>query len=198
MAFDSARAFDLQLDEGTPVLLRVLTPEDRGRIAEAFSLLSPESRYFRFWTRFREINPRFIEELCSPDQRDHVAWAVLHRQREDMPGLGGGSFWRMKDDATAAEVSFTVADEFQGKGVATLLLAVLWVHAETLGIRRFVGHVLTENLAMRAWWDALGATSEERQRHWVMTLLLDESLLQDSHAGLRLREKLAWVREAMN
>eukprot|EP01031_Cornospumella_fuschlensis_P044723 gene44723-54693_t len=194
MAFDPDAAFELDLEEGTPVVVRALTPEDRGRIAEAFSLLSPESRYFRFWTRMREINPRLIEELCSPDQKDHVAWAMLHRDWEDLPGLGGGSFWRMKEDPEAAEVSFTVADELQGKGVGTLLLAVLWVHAETLGIQRFVGHVLTENLAMRAWWEALGAMTEERQRYWVMTLILDEELLQDTSAGVRLRERLAWVR----
>jgi hypothetical protein len=63
-----------------------------------------------------------------------------------------------------------------------------------LGINRFVGHVLNENLAMRAWWDALGATSEERQRHWVMTLLLDESLLQDGSAGRELIRRLNELR----
>ncbi|HYF37881.1 MAG TPA: GNAT family N-acetyltransferase [Prosthecobacter sp.] len=197
MVVDPRAVFELNLEDGTPVLLRALTPADRDGISEAFARLSPEARYFRFWTRFRELNPRFIEELCSPDQKDHVAWAVLHREREDIPGIGGGSFWRLKDDPAAAEVSFTVADEFQGKGVGTLVLAMLWLHAETLGIRKFVGHVLNENLSMRAWWDALGATAEERQRHWVMTLLLDETLLQDTSAGRELRERLRALRAMM-
>ena len=110
MPVDPTAAFEFDLEDGTPVLLRALTPGDRDRIGAAFGRLSPESRYFRFWTRFRELNPKFIDELCSPDQKDHVGWAVVHREREDVPGLGGGSFWRMKSDAAAAEVSFTVAD----------------------------------------------------------------------------------------
>jgi RimJ/RimL family protein N-acetyltransferase len=197
MFVDPTAEFQLTLGDGTPVLLRALTPADRDGIAEAFARLSPESRYFRFWTRFRELNPRFIEELCSPDQRDHVAWAVLHRERVDVPGLGGGSFWRLKDDPGAAEVSFSVADEFQGKGVATLLLAILWLHAEALGITRFVGNVLSENVMMRAWWDALGATAEERSRYWVMTLLLDETLLQETHASRSLKNRLQDLRSRM-
>jgi RimJ/RimL family protein N-acetyltransferase len=197
MSFDPHVSLLLDLEDGLRLSVRALTPGDRHRIAEAFRRLSPEARYFRFWSRFRELNPPFVEELCSPDQRDHVGWAAFDPLREDVPGVGGASFWRLKDDPVAAEVSFTVADEYQGRGVGTLLLGVLWEHALSLGITRFVGHVLNENLTMRAWWDALGATAIEYERQWVMTLLLEEDLLQDSHPGQRLRERLAQVRAAM-
>lgn len=194
VSFDPGQAFDIELRDGTPLRLRAITPADRDRIAEALRRLSPESAYFRFWTRARAVNPRLIEELCSPDQQDHVAWAALHRARSDLPGIGGASFWRLTDDPAAAEMSITVADEFQGRGVATWLQALLWEHAGALGIRRLVGHVLNENLAMRAWWDTLGATAEERQRHWLMTLSLDESLLPDTRAATSLRAALARLR----
>lgn len=198
MAFDSQRQFHVQLEDGTPLCLRSIQPEDRDIVAEAFRRLSPEARYFRFWTRVRELNPRLIEQLCSPDQRDHVAWVALHEEREDIPGVGGASFWRLEGDPKAAEVSFTVADEFQGRGVATLLLALIWEHALTLGITRFIGHVLHQNIAMRAWWDALGATEQEAPREWLTTLILDESLIENSPAGNRLRACLASVREWMS
>jgi len=198
MSFDPQRELSFLLRDGTPLAVRSIRPEDRDFITEAFRRLSPESRYFRFWTRVRELNPRLIEEICSPDQKDHVAWVARHQTREDIPGVGGASFWRLKDDPTAAEVSFTVADEFQGLGVGTLLLALLWEHALTLGIQRLVGHVLHENITMRAWWDALGAMEQEAPRHWQTTLILDESLLENNHAGDHLRERLAQVRKSMN
>lgn len=197
MVFDPGRELNLDLADGTPVCLRSIRPEDRDFIAEAFRRLSPESRYFRFWTRVKELNPRLIDEICSPDQRNHVAWVVTHRTREDIPGIGGASFWRLKEDAEAAEVSFTVADEFQGKGVGTLLLAVLWEHAHSLGIRRLVGHVLHENITMRAWWGALGAVEQEAPRHWLSTLYLDETLLENNHAAASLRARLSQIREWM-
>lgn len=194
MTFDPATQFHLHLRDGTPVLVRSMKPDDRDRIAEAFRRLSPESRYFRFWTRFRELNPRFIEELCSPDQMDHVGWVMIHPDRDDIPGLGGGSFWRLADRPDTAEASFTVADEFQGRGVGTLLLAVLWEHARFLGIRQFMGRVLDSNLTMRAWWDALGATAIQVPRGWEMTLLLDEGLLEETHAAASLRHWLHVLR----
>lgn len=197
MPFDPQRELALSLADGTPLLVRTIRPEDRDFIAEAFRRLSPEARYFRFWTRVRELNPRLVDQICTPDQKDHVGWVVLHQTRTDIPGIGGASFWRLKEDPTAAEISFTVADEFQGRGVGTLLLAVLWEHARTLGISRFVGHVLHENITMRAWWDALGASEQEATRHWQTTLILDETLLENSPAGNSLRAYLELVRTWM-
>ena len=200
VAFDPQRELHLLLEDGTPLCVRSLRPDDCAAVAEAFRGLSPEALYFRFWSRFREVNPRLIEQICSPDQKDHVGWAVLHETRADIPCLAGASLWRFKDDPEAAEVSFTVADEFHGRGVGTLLLAVLWEHALSLGIRRMVGHVLRENLAMRSWWSALGATEMvevETQRHRTLTLMLDESLLDNSAASARLRVRLEQVRAMM-
>ncbi len=194
MVFDPSHQFHFQLRDGTPVLIRSLTPEDRGRLAEAFRRLSPESSYFRFWTRFRDLNPKLIDEICAPDQIDHVGWVMIDPHRDDIPGLGGGSFWRLLEDPTTAEVSFTVADEFQGHGIGTMLLAVLWEHARLLGIQRFWGQVLHSNLVMRTWWDALGATAVEIPRGWEMTLMLDEKELPDSHEAKSLRYWLEQVR----
>lgn len=200
LLFDPERELRTVLEDGTPLLLRSLRPEDRDSVTAAFRHLSPDALYFRFWARFREVNPRLVEQICSPDQKDHVGWVILHEMRHDLPCLAGASLWRLKDDPQAAEVSFTVADEFQGRGLGTLLLAVLWEHALSLGIHSVIGYVLRENLAMRAWWSALGATEiteVETQRHRVLTLLLDESLLDNSSAADRLRERLAWVRSSM-
>lgn len=188
----------MRLEDGAVVWLRSLKPEDRESVAEAFRKLSPDALYFRFWSRFREVNPRLIERICSPDQKDHGGWVVFHESREDIPCVAGASLWRLEDDPQAAEVSFTVADEFQGRGLGTLLLAVLWEHALSLGIHRVVGHVLRENLAMRAWWSALGATEVEGQRDWTATLMLDESLLENSGAARRLQARLVLVRSWMN
>ncbi len=195
--FDPQMELHTRLEDGTALWVRSLQPSDYDDVVEAFRHLSPDAVYFRFWSRFREVNPRLIERICSPDQKDHAGWVVLHETRQDIPCVGGASLWRLKEDPQAAEVSFTVADEFQGRGLGTLLLAVLWEHALSLGIQRVVGYVLRENLAMRAWWSALGATEMvelETQRHRVLTLILDESLLENSSAAQRLRAWLAIVR----
>lgn len=175
---------------GVPALLRPLTEADRDRITEAYRRLSPDSRYLRFWTRFRELNPQFIDQLLSPGETAHASWALIQPDNDDLPGIGAASFWQLKEAPTSAEVSFTVADEFQGQGIGTILLAAIWLHAQTLGIHRFIAHVLDSNLVMRAWWDALGATALQTPRGWELTLLLDEALLSPSPASRSLGDWL--------
>jgi RimJ/RimL family protein N-acetyltransferase len=191
VAFDPAASYPLVLRHGVPALLRPLRSADRETIREAFRRLSPESAYLRFWTRVRELNPRFIDKLLVPEEGMQATWVIVLPESADIPGVGGGSFWRFCAEPDTAEVSFTVADEFQNQGVGTILLATLWEHAATLGIRRFEANVLDANLVMRAWWDALGASATQVERGWRLLLPLKEDLLESSSAAASLRD---WLR----
>lgn len=190
-------SYRLMLRDHLPVILRPLTPDDRERIADAFRRLSPESTYFRFWTRVHGANPTFIDRLCADDDGQHRTWVIVPENNDDIPGVGGGSYWRSGGPEDSAEVSFTVADEFQGQGVGTLLLAVLWEEARAAGIRQFVAYVLDTNHVMLTWWANLGA-AHVRQSHggWELTLMLDESVLPDTSAANSLRQRLAFLRAA--
>ena len=189
--------YRLQLRNQLPVILRPLLPDDRERIIEAFTRLSTESMYFRFWTSFRGANPTFIDRLCAEDQGQHASWIIVIENNDDVPGVGGGSFWRSIEHSDTAEVSFTVADEFQGQGAGTILLAAIWEHAYSISIRQFVAQVLDENHVMLTWWSSLGAA---HVRHpyggWELTLTLDEALLPETSAASSLRQKLAFIRTA--
>jgi len=189
--------YRLNLRDQLPVILRPLLPDDRERISEAFRRLSPESTYFRFWTSFRGANPTFIDRLCAEDQGQHASWIIVIENNDDVPGVGGGSFWRSGVHADTAEVSFTVADEFQGQGAGTILLAAIWEHAHSIGIRQFVAEVLDENHVMLTWWSSLGA-AHVRQPHggWELTLTLDEAMLPETSAANSLRQRLAFLRAA--
>ncbi len=189
--------YQQKLRDQLPVILRPLLPDDRERIIEAFKRLSPESTYFRFWTSFRGANPTFIDRLCAEDQGQHASWIIVIENNDDVPGVGGGSFWRSSEAADTAEVSFTVADEFQGQGAGTILLAAIWEHAYSIGIRKFVAEVLDENHVMLTWWSSLGA-AHVRQPHggWELTLTLDETLLPETSAANSLRQRLAFLRAA--
>ena len=178
------------LRHGVPALLRPLCADDRDTIRAAYERLSPESAYLRFWSRMREMNPQFIETLLNPVESQQATWVIVLPESDDLPGVGGGSFWRSSQQPTLAEVSFTVADEFQNQGVGTILLATLWAHASALGIQQFEAHVLDANLVMRAWWDALGASATRMERGWRLLLPLEETLLNPSSATTSLRHWL--------
>ena len=53
--------------------------------------------------------------------------------------------------------SVTVLDADQNRGVATLLLAILWLTSLREGISCLIGHVMAENTTAAAWMRRTGA-----------------------------------------
>ena len=149
---------ELELRDGTPVIVRPLVAGDRPELAEAYRRLSPEARYNRFWTHTGEVvGEKMLDRVLSQDPASHVTWAVLDPSREFSP-LGGASWWRVAESSKEAEISLIVLDEEQGRGIGTLLLALMWLTAFRAGAESMVGYVLIENRQAAGWMRACGAT----------------------------------------
>lgn len=186
----SAQAPIVRLENGTALLLRLITPEDREAVAEAFRRLSRESRYYRFWSSQQALPDSLLNRFLNAEPGQHESWAALHPEAPDEPGCGGASFWRSEMQPLEAEISLTVADECQHTGVGTVLLAVLWLRARAAGITTLYGHVLADNYSMLDWVRALGAQMQMGRGEYVFRLLLEESLLRASSASTKLRTRL--------
>ena len=121
-----------------------------------------------------------LDYLTKLDFVDHVAW---HAVRTDRPekGLGVARYVRTKEDPSVAEAAVTVVDEYQGKGLGTLLLALLATVARAAGIATFRAYVLQHNARMRSLLDQLGArTTLDSPGVLRMDVDLDPDDLPDS------------------
>jgi len=148
---------ELELRDGTPVIVRSLLEEDRAMVAEAYRRLSPEARYQRFWTRTGEmLGDAMLDRLVKQDPVQHMTWAVLDPARK-FPGVGGASWWRNAAKPDEAEISAMVLDADQGRGIGTLLLAVMWLSAFRAGLEHLVGYTLAENRCAANWMRDCGA-----------------------------------------
>jgi RimJ/RimL family protein N-acetyltransferase len=147
----------LALEDGTPVLLRPVTPEDRPRLAEGLKRLSPRSRLSRFFSPFPHLSEDQLRYLTDVDQDHHVAWGAA-TDDDAMVGLAVGRFARLPDEPTAAEVAVTVVDEYQHRGLGKIMLALLYLSAQRLGLERFHAYVLLENSSLVQALQALGGT----------------------------------------
>lgn len=159
------------LRDGTAVRLRAVQPEDRGAFQRGFRQLSPEAVYHRFFQTKAHLTDAELSYLTEVDFHDHVALVVELDQDIETPRgrhgpgelVGVGRFVRQPaGPAERAEVAFTVADELQGRGVATQLLAHLAGIARGLGIRTFVAEVLPDNRAMLEVFEHSGLDPTER------------------------------------
>lgn len=156
----SQERLELCLRDGTSVIVRPLIEEDRAAAAEAYRRLSPEARYQRFWTRTGEmLGDAMLNKMIRQDRATHMTWAVLDPARE-FPPVGGASWWRSAEKPGEAELSAMVLDDDQGRGVGTLLLAVMWLSAYRAGVEHLVGYTLTENRRAANWMRDCGGQGE--------------------------------------
>ncbi len=152
MNFTSAYVERILLRDGTPVLLRLLVPEDRDLLRRGFERLSPQSRYARFLAPKQRLTDEELSYLCDIDQRTHFALGAIREDgdgRGNPVGLGIARFIQLKDDPTAADAAIAVADEIQHQGLGRVLFERLCAAAAERGIERFRCDVLGTNTSMQ-------------------------------------------------
>ena len=135
------------LNDGSPVTIRAVRPDDKDRILTAFRALEPYSIYARFFYAKTELSE---EELRQLTEIDYVSAVVLlatigARKRETVIGLG-----RYAASEGSAEVAFVVEEDYAGRGIAARLLHHLTHIARENGITKFEADVLEDNAAMFA------------------------------------------------
>jgi RimJ/RimL family protein N-acetyltransferase len=153
-------ATELRLRDGTAAIVWSLLPSDREALREAYEHLSPESQFHRFLTPVPHLTEAMLDHLVDEvDGIDHVA-RVLFVLDDDQTGYPAGiaRMIRYADEPTAADVAVTVADEYQGRGVASALLQELLRH-RLEGIERIDTMVAGDNPASLAMLRRLGETT---------------------------------------
>jgi GNAT superfamily N-acetyltransferase len=192
-------SFTLMLRDGTPALFRPVTAADKDRIKEGLAMLSPESRYLRFFspvTRLSEEELRFFTEV---DQVNHVAWGAINPDDLDLPGLGVGRFVRLKDDPDIAEAAVTVIDQYQRKGLGTFLVCLLYLLAADLDVKTIRGAILPQNRFLIDWLHSLGGTTEYHDGAIMVDVpvLTEFESVPESPLAIKFRRTLERVSEAL-
>ncbi len=136
----------IALRDGSRVRIRQGHHTDRDLLRRGFERLSPESRYRRFLAPMTELTEPTIRYLTEIDHHDHEAMIALDDQTGE--GLGVARYVRDPDRPDLAEVAVTVIDDWQGRGLGTLLLEVISARAREEGIARFTALMLATNREM--------------------------------------------------
>ncbi len=163
------------LRDGTPVLLRPVTPADRERLKKGFELLSQQSRYLRFFSSAEELTDEQLRYFTEVDQVNHVAWGALNPHDPDFPGYGIARFVRLEEDPDTAEAAVTVLDAYQGRGLGTLLIALLVVLARRVGVKTLRGTILPANRHFVAWLHNLGAKTHYQDGALRVEMAVDQN-----------------------
>ncbi len=136
----------IALRDGSRVRIRQGHHTDRDLLLRGFERLSPESRYRRFLAPMSELTEATVRYLTEIDHHNHEAMIALDEETGE--GIGVARYVRDPDRPDVAEVAVTVIDDWQGRGLGTLLLEVISARAREEGISRFTALMLATNKEM--------------------------------------------------
>jgi RimJ/RimL family protein N-acetyltransferase len=136
----------VRLGNGQRIVIRPVLPQDRELTDAFFRNLSRDSRYDRFMTPMRELPPGLLDRFTQVDYSAHVALVaeVFVAGRETV--IAEARY--VHTDADTAEFAVSVAESWQGRGLASLMLTKLACSATAAGVRRLVGETLASNAKM--------------------------------------------------
>ena len=144
----------VDLRDGSRVRVRQFRSSDRELLLSGFERLSPESRYRRFLSAMPDLSRPLLSYLTRIDHRNHEAMiAVAERTGEP---VGIARYVRDRERPCVAEVAVTVIDDWQGRGLGTLLLEVISARARKEGITSFTALMLATNREMFDLFEHLG------------------------------------------
>jgi protein lysine acetyltransferase len=135
-----------RLPDGAPVLIRPIRADDKRMLTDGLRRLSDESVHRRFLTPKRSFSRAELRYLTEVDGRDHVALVAEHPSGPVRRLIAVARFVRLADDPHAAEVAITVGDDWQGRGLGSLLSEQLAAEARRLGIRSFTATMAADNV----------------------------------------------------
>jgi len=155
------------LRDGRSVLIRPVAAADEEAMLDFSRRLSRRTLAQRLLGPVPRFRPELLHQFVDVDYHDHLALVAFL----DDQMIGVGRLIRL-EDTDHAEVTCTVADEFQGLGLGTLLLERLAAAAPEIGVYVFEADVLTSNAAMLRVFVASGydpeITAEGHLQHVVL------------------------------
>ncbi|HWF27838.1 MAG TPA: GNAT family N-acetyltransferase [Mycobacterium sp.] len=177
----------VRVRDGTHLLLRPVLPGDDERTVHGHIQFSSETLYRRFMTA-RLPSPALMHYLSEVDYVDHFVWVVT----DESDPVADARFVRDDTDPTIAEIAFTVADAYQGRGIGSFLIGALSIAASVDGVERFSARMLSDNLPMRTIMDHYGAVWQ-REDVGVITTVIDVPRRRDLHLKRDMADQIERV-----
>jgi predicted CoA-binding protein/ribosomal protein S18 acetylase RimI-like enzyme len=185
-AYPTHREADVVLRDGSTSHLRPVRADDEPALRDLFGGLDPTSQAFRFFVGAADLD-RAAETMAKVDYEDRYG-LLATRGPGDRP-VGHGIY--IETSEGEAEVAFAVADELQGRGLGTIMLAHLAEAAEENGIETFVAEVLPQNHRMIDMFRESGFRVEIESSPGGLRVAFPTSLSEDAIARFEDRDRIA-------
>lgn len=137
------------LRDGSRVTIREVRPDDKAALNAFFEGLSAHSKHLLFLGGVAHLRDRDLERMCAPDRAKAMTYVAVPAAQHDGRIVGVCRYASAQSPCVEAEISVAVTDDWQHKGLATLLVTRLIEHARNAGIERLYSVDAATNHRMR-------------------------------------------------
>jgi acetyl coenzyme A synthetase (ADP forming)-like protein len=177
---------EVALRDGSLTHFRPVRPDDAEPLLAFLRALPDEDRRLRFFSMGNDLT-RTVRDETSIDYVRSLGLVATVGPEQRIVGHG---LYAPSGDGRA-EVAFAIAHEYQGQGLATLLLGQLAEAAASNGIDTFEAVVLPENRRMLDVFRHSGFPLEIQAEIDTVNVSFPTSLLADGLARFEQREEVA-------
>lgn len=146
-----------RLRDGTTVLISPIHGSDAELEREFVERLSHQSRRFRFLGEVKTLSPELLQALVNIDQNRDVAFVALIAEGAHKREIGVCRY-SARPDGVTCECAVAVSDDWQNRGLGTLLMQQLIDVARSRGIECMYSVDAAENAGMQELAAHLGFT----------------------------------------
>ena len=179
---------DVVLRDGSTVRIRVMRAADEPELLALLQSLSEESRWLRFYSS--ASGSALAAEAHREAILDHTFGLLAFSGAEQR--VVGHAFYAVIDE-NRAEVAFTIANDFQGRGLGTIMLGQLAEVAAANDIQVFEAEVVAANHAMLHVFRASGFPIEVDATAGQLHVTFPTSFSAEAIARFEQRETIAAV-----
>ncbi|MFH1788163.1 MAG: GNAT family N-acetyltransferase [Candidatus Altiarchaeota archaeon] len=135
--------YNVALRDGSKILLRPIKKSDAHFMIDLFHRFSEETIFERFFESIKDMTLDELKFYLDVDEKERFALVAELSGKGILLGVA-----RYMGNGESAEFALVVADEWQGKGLGTLMLKHLIEIARENGVNTLTGLVFKSNSHM--------------------------------------------------
>ncbi len=172
-----------KLNDGTPITMRPVKPEDEPLWLELLGSCSKESIYFRFRYNFHFDSHEVATQFCYIDYAREIGIVAEIKEKGKKKLIGVGRLIA-DPDLTSVEYAILITDAFQKKELGTILTTYCETIARNWKMKRIFAETTKDNKAMISVFKKLGFEVTYNQDTTVSV----SKNLKNSEQGTRNKE----------
>ena len=147
---------EYKLTKGEHALIRPIKPEDAPLLQNLVKNMSEESRFFRYLSNIKQLPHNLLVQFTQIDYDREMAFVLIRTSDAGEDEMLGVARYTTEPDEISCEFAVEVADDWQGNGIATVLMYKLFIAAKEQGLETMHGEVLAENESMLKFVKKMG------------------------------------------